>query len=537
MKLATRNLVLLGLLAGCLTPTDRSGELRVEMDAVPTLFLKDTVRLTARVVDQAGQPVENAEIQFSSDDQTVVSVDTAGVLLALGVGTANVTATALGFADAPPATLPARVRGLLEVDSVVPKTVRFGERIQVFGVGLNPEPVLFASLSDVEAPIAEYTPDDPEKPDRLGVLDIWVPPPAPKSAALVLLSGLGGLAIPDSIRIIQRDFYEPNDTVPSDLGEIPLGFFNPALAFETRGRTDVAQPADWYTFTNTTTQDRTIIMRAKDLAVAPFQVFVTDSLFWNSTLQDYGIGSTSWSIGPGTNFCSGMGFVRAGEAISFAQLPFPIALVALKDLPPGTYHLIAPYVVGGTPLAYELLIASDYISVVPPDPFEENDYCDVASPIPQNLLSGNTRNLTIDNPQDVDWFKFTVGAAGLSFSASVLADNAEADIDLYLIGDFRPDSLPVLAIGSTPGTADAVAQFLPAGNYFLVAVDFAGQATRYTLTIGSGGTAGGAPRAGNGTDGMNEYRARMEQVRKHRARGLTDLLPAPERGRGRGRGR
>ena len=65
-------------LAACLFPTDRSGDLQVEADAVPTLLERDTVRLAARLVDAADVPVPNAEIRFSSSDPSVLLVSDSG---------------------------------------------------------------------------------------------------------------------------------------------------------------------------------------------------------------------------------------------------------------------------------------------------------------------------------------------------------------------------------------------------------------------------------------------------------------------------
>jgi hypothetical protein len=61
-------------IAACLYPTERSGELEVRMTQIPTLFLKDSLELQARVVDADGEAVPNAVITYSSGDPAVAIV-------------------------------------------------------------------------------------------------------------------------------------------------------------------------------------------------------------------------------------------------------------------------------------------------------------------------------------------------------------------------------------------------------------------------------------------------------------------------------
>ncbi len=145
---------------GCVYPTDRSQELSVEMSQLPTLFLKDTLQLDAQLMDATGNRVPNAVIAFSTGDPTVLTVDLSGRLLAVGVGTASVTATALGFQDAKPVTEPVVVRGLLEVDSVRPAnpplgpmSVLFGDTLHIFGVGLLPDSLFQVAIGGEDAVI------------------------------------------------------------------------------------------------------------------------------------------------------------------------------------------------------------------------------------------------------------------------------------------------------------------------------------------------------------------------------------------------
>ncbi len=465
----------------CVMPTDRSGDFRVEVAPLPTLLLKDSVLLDATVVGADGAPVPGAVVAFTSSDATVIAVTAEGVLKAVGVGTATLTISAVGFATATPFTQDLRVRGKLEVDSVLPLNVRFGDTLEIYGVGLDPDSLFAISLGGVEAKVKAFLPDDPQQRDREARLRIWAPPPADRRSAMTLLGFAGGLVFPDTITVAQRDLYEPNDTVPSRLGPLPLGFHNPALAFEPRQRAGTAdadiQPADWYTFDRLTTGDQTIVFFSENLGAQAFGVFLTDSLIWSNALNQFIVGPNSWTIGLETYLCGGLGFTRNGEPVKIDEVLFPLSIIAIKDLPAGTYHIFAPYVPFGQPAAYELVVSPGYLSVLNADAAEENDYCDVAAPLP---LPGSA-NLTIDNPHDIDWFRFSV-ALPTTFTVTATASDPEADLDLYVAQDFRPDSLVLVALKSEPGNAETLTGALLPGDYFLVVVDFPGVPTTYTLS-------------------------------------------------------
>jgi len=467
----------------CVMPTDRSGDFRVDVAPLPTLLLKDSVLLDAAVVGADGAAVPGAVVAFASSDPTVLAVSTEGVLKAVGVGTATLTVSAVGFATATPFTQDLRVRGKLEVDSVLPLNLRFGDTLEIFGVGLDPDSLFAISLGGVEAKVKAFIPDDPQQRDREARLRVWAPPPADKRSALTLLGFAGGLVFPDTIAVAQRDLYEPNDTVPWPLGPLPLGFRNPALAFEPRQRSAAdadVQPADWYTFQRTQTGDQTVVFFSENVGAQAFGVFLTDSLIWSSALNTFIVGPNSWTIGLETYLCGGLGFTRNGEPVKIDEVLFPLSIIAIKDLPAGTYHIFAPYVPFGQPAAYELLLSPTYLSVLGPDVAEENDYCDVAAPLP---LPGST-SLTIDNPHDIDWFRFSVPLP-TTFTATATAAATDADLDLYVAQDFRPDSLVLVALKSDPGNAETLTGALLPGDYFLVVVDFPGVPTNYTLTAGA----------------------------------------------------
>jgi hypothetical protein len=271
------------------------------MTTLPTLFLKDSAQLEARVVDADGNELENAVVEFSSDDPTVLAVSPDGLVLAVAVGSATVTATAVEYAGTTPVTQPAQVRGLLEVDSVRPMTARFGELVEIYGVGLDTTDLFSVSFGGVAADVFAFQAADPENPQEFGRLWVWMPPPAPRESELTILGFNGGLVFPDTLTVQQRDIYEPNDNAPWYLGEIPLLWGNPAVAFEVRPRSDTLPPADWYTFDNATTLDRTIIVLSEVVGAETFSVFLTNSLAWTGTPGNpWAVGQDGWTIGPRT---------------------------------------------------------------------------------------------------------------------------------------------------------------------------------------------------------------------------------------------
>jgi hypothetical protein len=496
----------LAFASACDVPTNRSGMLSVELDSIPPLITGDSLDLTARVVTEA-DTISNAGIQFISSDETVALVNSTGKLYASKPGEADVTAAAMTFADAVAAIQTVRVRDVYELDSITPLQVQFGSVLNVFGVGLSKS--IAATIGGADGIPHSYTPEDPQRPDRFGTLSLWVTPPAPLVSQVVLL-GLDGILISDTILVAQRDIYEPNDTAPAQLGTIPDDIFNPALAFERVRRGDGRLAVDWYTFTTTEPGDWTVSVWSP-VGGSRFDAYVTDSLIWSSVVLDsegaglYVVPPGSWSTGASFRVCDGLGFIYRdfGEHAFTVEVPPDSAVIALKDLPAGTYHVLVNYGEGGpfydpavnlsavgvfvdslnlvVPLPSGLRVRRGYSSTLDPDRFEENDYCNVAQTI---AVPDTLTQLTIDTPHDADWYAFSLSdGANVQFTVDV-AENL-ADLDTYVVRDWRPDSLVVVDFGFG---ADATAVtkteglFLDAGDYFLIVVDFLGLPSEYTLS-------------------------------------------------------
>lgn len=495
--------VLLAVVAACEVPTDKSGGLTVQLDPLPPLIVDDTMTLSARVMSEADS-IPNAAIRYTADDESVLSVDPGGQLLAVGSGTVTVTATALTYAQALPASETIRVKDVYELDSISPSLVRFGDVIDLYGVGLTQ--TVAVTIGGADAIAESYTPADPENRNRFGLLSIYATPPAPQVSQVVLL-GFEGILISDTIGVIQRDLYEPNDTTPRNLTP-PIS--NPALAFERVRRGDGRLAVDWYTFTTTEANDWTISAWSP-AGGARFKVYVTNSLFWSGALLEtegvglYGVGPGDWGVGTSFRPCGGSGMYFPGfdEWAYTFEVPPDSAIIPLGGLPAGTYNVFVTYGEGspfydepsGTaavgvfvdslnlaqPLRAGLEIRQGYHSLLEKDALEENDYCDVASSI---TVPGRIEKLTIDSPHDADWYRFRIDTAQrLQFNVETTGDLADfADLDTYVVRDLRPDSLVVVDFSGGADAAATAAVELEPGNYFVVVVDFLGVPTEYTLT-------------------------------------------------------
>ncbi|WP_419164556.1 Ig-like domain-containing protein [Candidatus Palauibacter sp.] len=70
-----------------------AARLTVSPEEIPFSALGDTARLTARVFDALGSPVEGVAVSWASSDASVATVDPAGLVTAAGPGEAEVTAS------------------------------------------------------------------------------------------------------------------------------------------------------------------------------------------------------------------------------------------------------------------------------------------------------------------------------------------------------------------------------------------------------------------------------------------------------------
>jgi hypothetical protein len=479
-------------LGTCAYPTEHDSSVHVSITPIGILFRGNDTVATAQAWRMNGpadsQPIPNVVFIWSSSDPGVATVDDAGHIVGITSGTVVITAAAANFdKDSRAATDTLRVSAPLEVDSVRPKIVRYGELVSVYGVGVDS--IFLAQLSN--APLILNVFGDTAFANGTARRKFWVPPPA-RTDSLFFLGISGGQGVlgfvhGDTTRVVERDLYEPNDIAPQpiDLDAPPpfaavpaLLFVNPALAFEPLRR-DEKVGADWYHATHGLTRDLTFILTAPQIA-GTFSTFVTDSLGWNGTT--YIIGKDSWTFGPGSHACHGLPF-EPPEANGDSTI------VAFKNLPAGALDAVAIYTVPGR---YGLSVWAGYLSELPPDAHEDDNSCNAAD-LRGTLQSPFRDTLTIENPHAVDWIRFHYTQGGLGSTARVRLHafpgthpDSLKDLDLYVIRVPQPGdgALQIVLADTAAGSEVNRTPALTTGDYYLAVVDFAGTTTTYEVCVG-----------------------------------------------------
>lgn len=463
--------------------------------ASPVVLRGDQVELTATLWTRTspGDSVEvpNAELVWSTDDPTLATLTPASnhTTVATGVnsGVVQIRAVATGFQGAVPATYALRVSDPLEIDSMRPSVVRYGEKLTMYGVGVGT--LFFAGLE--AATLIPDTFSVAAGAGGIGELSFWVPPPASSGHTFVLSPGQLVIA-PDSTTVLRRDLYEPNEAAPSpiDLTAAPfplvpqVRFFNPALAFEDRVRAD-SLGIDWYRFNGPVAgSDLTFIFTAPNFKGAHLT-------FLASPVANPDLAAPPpWTIGSGLYYCKGAPFKAE-------QRPSDSLVVALKAVPAGAVDLISLFFVSGR---YGLAVIDGYYTSDPsiaPDRLEENDNCEFADrnfadPLTRVDLSAPfSEALTIDNAHDVDWIRVRVPgllpAQLVTFrAASRAGPGATDDIDLYVMGIPSGGTLDLKGSSQTEGSSESLTVALDPGDYYVVVTDFAGMPTSYSLCAALG---------------------------------------------------
>jgi len=462
--------------------------------ASPVVLRGDQVQLTAslwtRTAPGDSVEVRNAELLWSTDDPTLATLTPGSnhTAVATGVnsGVVQVRAVATGFQGAVPATYSLRVSNPLEIDSMRPSVVRYGEKLTMYGVGVST--LFFAGLQG--ATLLADTFSIAAGAGGLSELSFWVPPPASSGHTVVLSPGQLVIAT-DSTTVLRRDLYEPNETAPSliDLTAAPfpsvptVRYFNPALAFEDRVRAD-SLGIDWYRFNGAVAgSDLTFIFTAPSFKGAHLS-------FLASPVAAPDLAAPPpWSIGSGLYYCKGAQF-RAEER------PSDSLVIALKAVPAGAMDLISLFAVSGR---YGLAVIEGYYTTNPsiaPDKLEENDNCEFADrnfadPLTQvDLSTPFSEALTIDNPHDIDWIRVRVPGLVpqlVTFrTASRAAAGSPDDIDLYVMGIPTGGTPDPKQSSQTEGSSEAITVLLDPGDYYVVVTDFAGTPTSYSLCAALG---------------------------------------------------
>lgn len=484
--------------ATCRFPTDKSDAVFVTLDAPSLVVLRgQDVSVFARawrVIGTDTQAIANVDFTFYTGSSSIARVekDCCGYATVTGVnsGMVDIVARAVAFEQAGQADLVLRVSAPLEVDSLRPRTVRYGDTIKVYGVGVDS--IVLAQLAGADLFPYPFS-GTYDSASGLGTIKFWVPPPARTDTLLYVGKGVFAWSR-DTAFVLPFDIYEPNEIGPTviDLETAPpfpqLPFFrylNPALSFEQLKR-DQPFGVDWYRFDQTTTRDVTLILTAPT-ARGTFLTFLSDDLFYSPADTNIFIGPDAWTIGPGSHNCHGHVF-EPPEAAAESTI------VALRGMPAGSLHALSLY---GQPARYGLTVIEGYVATLPtlfpPDPREEDDYCNrVDGTSVDTVPAGTFRDtLTIDNPHDVDWIRFTVGGAiaqSVRFrTASLVPAFADSsDIDLFVLtAPPGADTLVEVARLDRVGSAEDGTFVLAPRSYYAVVLDFQGVPTRYSICIGS----------------------------------------------------
>ena len=508
MRALTRAIPLVALavaLSGvtCAFPTDKSDQIIVRLQSPTAVVLRgQDVSVYAQafhVVGSDTQPLTNVDFAFGSGSSNIARVqnDGGGYATVTGVnsGTVDIVARAVSFEHAQAADLVLRVANPLEIDSVRPSPVHFGDVVTVYGVGVDS--MFLASLSDVN--LIEYPFSRVRDPATgLGQIRFWVPPPARSAPLFYLGAGVFGFDSVTTQVFKNDDVFEPNDTQPSlinlDAGGpwpgtflAPVLFANPALAFEPPDRG--FELADWFEFTHAdTTKPLTFILSYPSFGQDTLtRTFILDSLGW---APGYSLRTPVTFVGSKWSYCKNQQFKPI-------QVNRESTLVAFKELPSPRMSILTFF---SNPQRYGITVVDGYITADPrikADKYEEDDLCTFADRpaqrIPQpagtNLSVFNgTDTLSIDNAFDIDWHLVTLGppsGADSSFRVRTKAlpfggvGNDISDIDVYIL------SLSGVQLFSSTasGSDEDLTVKLPAGLYYVVIVDYAGQPTLYSMCM------------------------------------------------------
>ena len=529
-----------GTLATCVYPTERDSSVHVSITPLRILLRGGTAvrKATAwQVVSPTdSQRIPNVTFVWSSSDPLIASVDNDGRIVGIKSGTVTITAAAANFdKQARPGRDTVRVSAALEIDSVSPDTVKYGERLSIYGVGVDS--IFQASLGNailIPVPFSTTTFANGTARSRY-----WVPPPAVTDSLFFLGitngNGVFGFVHGSTTKVIEHDLYFPNVTSPHRLdltgpGPFPtqaphLLFLNPALAFE-RLPLGVTASADWFRFGLAPPTDLTVIIESPELA-GTFQTFLSDSLGFNGTTKKYVIGRDSWTFGPGSHACHGLGF-------SPPELTAESTIVAFKGFTLDSLDAIAVYTQPGR---YGLVVVDSFQAELPADAHEDDNSCNAAD-ARGNATVPFRDTLAIENPHDIDWIRFTAPNPAPLFGtefrvhaiSGVNPDSAKF-LTFYVIKvpAASDTSLTVIVADTAVASStdhDVTVSLAPGADYYAVVLDFAGATTYYEICaqaaslIRPATCPGGAPWPVSPASRSGPLRAGLSQPRATTSRRL-----------------
>lgn len=499
MRLIQR-FIALGLVASAVTctfPSDRSNEVIVLIEAPHTFLLRgQEMSVHARAVRIAGSDtvdVPNVDFQWSSGSGGTARVDknAGGYATVTGVnpGRVDIIARAIAFEKSTDGDLNIRVANPLEIDSVRPRAMHYGQVATVYGIGVDS--IFVASLGGAD--LIEY-PFSRVRNDTSGDarMSFWVPPPARSDNLFYIGAGVFGIADSVTTIIDSADIFEPNDTNPAlvnlDAGvpfpQVPnLLFINPALSFEPVERG--TETEDWFKFLRAdTTQSTTFFVNYPSFGDTTTRTFLLDSLGFSGF---YTFRDSVQFVGSNWDYCKGSRFTPL-------RVPRESLIVALKGLPSSSISIITFF---QRPQRYGLRVVNGYVtsdSRIGPDQYEENDMCRYVDQGPAriSLSAPFSDTLTIDNPFDVDWLRIDIPGSGLQAvqfglnSRPFPGETDFSDIDLYVLTVPGSSGFDVSEVGSSlnGGSSEGLSLGLTGGlSYYVAVVDYAGVPERYSLCM------------------------------------------------------
>lgn len=516
-------------LASCSVPTDKGKEIQVVVRLSDSLQsrgilgqgLRDSVYAFAFRVTATGdtQPVTNAGFQWTPSDASIATVDGKpngwAIVTGLKPGFVRFTAAPTAYEQASSGSTTVRVAWRFAIDSVRPTLVHYGDKVTVYGVGVNQ--LFVVSLG------ADLFPDPfsfQGNPDGLSSEQWWVPFPASSAAPFFIGPGVFGAdSVP--IVVVDTDLFEPDSAAPAPvvatgpggprtIANQPVLYFNPALYFEPVDFSvpRVNLPVDWLRFAiSDSTQPISFVVTStvfNDTSAA-FTYFA-DSVEYNTCSGLYCVSPTSRIIFPGTQWiCNGKFFFSNGVRL-------PQVVAAFTHSFSSHPQFIQFY---STPGRYEVAVVRGYVSRLPPDRFEENDlWCmdadstftqsrdsNPTSPTAKHIVVGRAiagqngpwadSSLTIDNPGDADFIRFRVQPPVVAADTFVTIHVKSrpfgvidpSDVDVYVI---RVSDFAFVGGSVSVGSDESMTLNLPADDYYLAVVDVAAQPTRYSVCIAKG---------------------------------------------------
>ena len=484
------------LLAGCALPTDDSGSVFVTIDPLPEVVVRGTsVTLTARTWRHTGDgrvEVPGVSLQWSSDDDRVAGVAAAspgsGVVTAFEEGVVTIRATAVDYESAQPGEVRLRVANAVEIDSVRPRTARYGEQLTVYGVGLGE----LAQVSLAGTPLVVDNTSFLGDPDGSGRLRFWLPFPATTGLISAVAKQGTSVSAPDTTIVLPYDIYDDAGDSPPVLdlnGPAPFApdtlFSNPALVLES------GEISEAYRFARSDTARAVSFIITTTLPVVfGFEPVLLPGPTIPSDFPEADP-DRDWALGISAQYCQG-GLVPIPRP--FART-LPVTVVRAFRRMPARNLMLGLY--GEPPGRYGLAVVDGYVVADPaiqPDRFEDDDVCiqadaNAADPARHiDLAVPFTDTLTIDNPWDVDWLRFTVPGPDTTLltvrtTARPFGAADSSNLGLLLRQAKR---FGVAAESHAAGSDETLAISAPPGDYYLAVIDEAGVPTRYTVCIARG---------------------------------------------------